>query len=143
MAIGPKPRQLPDTLTRKPFLNYQIVVVAGPRHPLARVQARPTQLREQTWLLGPSAAGDDTVVRGMLRRYDVPEENQRIFQSHAAALEETTHNKGVSLALSFAVADDISNGRLVATLRAGRDRRRGVEHHDPARAQLSFPPRQS
>ena len=52
-------------------------------------------------------------MRGMLRRYDVPEENQRIFQSHAAALEETTHNKGISLALSFAVADDIANGRLV------------------------------
>jgi DNA-binding transcriptional LysR family regulator len=114
VAIGPKPRQLPDNLAGKPFLNYQIVVVAGPRHPLARVQARPTQLREQTWLLGPSAAGDDTVVRGMLRRFDVPEEHQRIFQSHAAALEETSHNKGISLALSFAVADDISNGRLVA-----------------------------
>ncbi|MGO8861289.1 MAG: LysR family transcriptional regulator [Acidimicrobiales bacterium] len=113
VAIGPKPALLPDTMTRKPFLNYHIVVVSGPRHPLARVQSRPTQLRDQTWLLGPSAAGDDAVVRGMLRRYDVPEENQRIFQSHAAALEETTHNKGVSLALSFAVADDISNGRLV------------------------------
>ena len=114
VAIGPKPRQLPDNVTGKPFLNYQIVVVAGPRHPLAHLQARPTQLREQTWLLGPSAAGDDTVVRGMLRRFDVPEEHQRIFQSHAAALEETSHNKGISLALSFAVADDISNGRLVA-----------------------------
>jgi DNA-binding transcriptional LysR family regulator len=113
VAIGPKPGQLPDTLIRKAFLNYQIVVVAGPRHPLARLQVRPTQLREQTWLLGPSAAGDDAVVRGMLRRYDVPEEHQRIFQSHAAALEETTHNKGISLALSFAVADDIANGRLV------------------------------
>ena len=113
VAIGPKPGQLPDTLVRKSFLNYQIVVVAGPRHPLARVQTRPTQLRDQTWLLGPSAAGDDAVVRGMLRRYDVPEEHQRIFQSHAAALEETTHNKGISLALSFAVVDDIANGRLV------------------------------
>jgi DNA-binding transcriptional LysR family regulator len=114
VAIGPKPGQLPDSLVRKPFLNYQVVVVAGPHHPLAGLQARPTQLRDQIWLLGPSAAGDDTVVRGMLRRYDVPEENQRIFQSHAAALEETTHNKGVSLALSFAVADDIANRRLVA-----------------------------
>ena len=113
VAIGPKPRQLPETLVAKSFLNYQIIVVAGPRHPLARVQTRPTQLREQIWLLGPSAAGDDAVVRGMLRRYDVPEEHQRIFQSHAAALEETTHNKGISLALSFAVADDIANGRLV------------------------------
>jgi len=113
VAIGPKPAHLLESLVRKPFLNYQIVAVSGPRHPLARVQTRPTQLREQTWLLGPSAAGDDNVVRGMLRRYDVPEEHQRIFQSHAAALEETRHNKGISLALSTAVADDVANGRLV------------------------------
>jgi DNA-binding transcriptional LysR family regulator len=113
VAIGPKPHQLTETFIAKSFLNYQIIVVAGPHHPLARVQTRPTQLREQIWLLGPSAAGDDTAVRGMLRRYDVPEEHQRIFQSHAAALDETTHNKGISLALSFAVADDIANGRLV------------------------------
>ncbi|HVA10306.1 MAG TPA: LysR family transcriptional regulator [Acidimicrobiales bacterium] len=113
VAIGPKPGHLPDTLVRKPFLNYQIIVVAGPRHSLAGVQSRPTQLRDQTWLLGPSAAGDDAVVRGMLRRYDVPEDRQRIFQSHVAALEETKHNKGISLALSFAVADDIASGRLV------------------------------
>ena len=73
----------------------------------------PTRIRDQTWLLGPSAVGDDAVVRGMLRRYDVPEQHQRIFQSHAAAIEETKHNKGISLALSFAVADDITSGRLV------------------------------
>jgi DNA-binding transcriptional LysR family regulator len=113
VAIGQKPAQLPDPIRPKAFLNYQIVLVAGPRHPLAHVQSRPTQLREQTWLLGPSAAGDDSVVRGMLRRYDVPDGHQRIFQSHAAAIEETRHNQGVSLAVSFAVFEDIAKGRLV------------------------------
>ncbi|MCU1495530.1 MAG: LysR family transcriptional regulator [Acidimicrobiaceae bacterium] len=113
VAIGPKPGNLPEAARHKPFLNYQIFVVAGPGHPLARVQARPAQLREQIWLLGPSAAGDDAAVHTMLRRFDVPEAQQRIFQSHAAALEETRHNNGVALALSFAVADDVANGRLV------------------------------
>ncbi len=36
----------------------------------------------------------------MLRRLGVPEENQQIFQSHAAALEEAKRGKGVALALS-------------------------------------------
>ena len=112
VALGPKPASLAGTVVHLPFLNYQIVVVAGPGHPLAKAQARPAQLREQTWLLGPSAAGDDGVVRMMLRRFDVPESRQRIFQSHAAALEETMHNEGLSLALSVAVADDLAHGRL-------------------------------
>ena len=38
-----------------PVLNYQVVLVVGPDHPLAGARARPAQLREQTWLLGPSA----------------------------------------------------------------------------------------
>ena len=113
VAIGQKPARLPDTLAHTTFLNYQVMVVGGPAHPLARADARPAQLREQTWLLGPSAAGDDAVVRTLLRRFDVPEERQRIYQSHAAALEETRHNEGLSLALSFAVADDLAHGRLV------------------------------
>ena len=113
VAIGPKPKQLPETLTSKPFMNYQIVIVCGPGHPLANTQTRPSQLREQTWLLGPSAAGDDSVVRSMLRRFDVPDDRQRIFQSHAAALEETQRNSGICLALSFAVADAVGGGSLV------------------------------
>jgi hypothetical protein len=49
----------------------------------------------------------------MLRQLDIPEERQRIFQSHAAALEEAKRNNGVALAVSFAVAADVANGRLV------------------------------
>ena len=48
------------------------------------------QVRRQTWHLGPSAVETDGVVPAMLRSLGVPEQQQRIFQSHAAALEETT-----------------------------------------------------
>ena len=51
----------------------------------------------------------------MLRHLDVPEAHQRIFQSHAAALEEAKRGNGVALALSFAVAGDLAQGRLVAS----------------------------
>jgi DNA-binding transcriptional LysR family regulator len=113
VAIGTVPPDLPETIVHKPFLNYHIVLVAGPEHPLAGAQVRAAQLREQTWLLGPSAAGDDPAVHRMLLRFDVPEKHQRIYQSHAAALEETRHSNGVAPALSFAVAEDITDGRLV------------------------------
>ncbi len=113
VAIGSKPAQLPASLAHTTFLNYQIVVAAGPGHPLAHVHARPAQLRDQVWMLGPSAAEVGGAVQAMLRRFDVPEQRQRIFQSQAAALEETKRNEGLALALSPAVADDLSHGRLV------------------------------
>lgn len=113
VAIGPKPSRLSGAVAHTAFLNYQIIVVAGPGHPLAKVPTRPAQLREQVWLLGPSAAGDDGIATTMLRRFDVPEERQRIFQSHAAAIEESMHNEGLALALSWTVTDDLAHGRLV------------------------------
>lgn len=113
VAIGPRPRLLPDDVVHKAFLNYQIVVVVGPGHPLAGMQVRSTHLREQTWLLGPSAVEHEGAVPELLRHFDVPERRQQIYQSHSAALEEARRNKGVALAVSFAVAADVANGRLL------------------------------
>ena len=87
-------------------------MVAGPDHPLAKIHSSVGQLRDQTWLLGPSAATDIGLVPSILRRINVPEENQQIFQSHAAALEEAKRGKGIALAVSFAVAQDLANGYL-------------------------------
>ena len=113
VAIGPRMSSGTNALVCRPFLNYHVVAVVGIGHALAAAAPRPALLREQTWLLGPSAAGEDGVVPAMLRQLDIPEERQRIFQSHAAALEEAKRNNGVALALSFAVAADLANGRLV------------------------------
>jgi DNA-binding transcriptional LysR family regulator len=113
VAIGPAAQGVDPSIICRPFLNYQIVVVAGPDHPLSKVRAGPSQLREQTWLLGPSAASEAGVVPTMLRRINVPESRQRIFQSHAAALEEAKRNNGLALAVSFAVAHDLAAGGLV------------------------------
>jgi DNA-binding transcriptional LysR family regulator len=113
VAIGPAPEGLDESVICQPFLNYQIVAVVGAGHPLARVHPGPSQLREQMWLLGPSAASEIGVIPAMLRRINVPEGNQRIFQSHAAALEEAKRNNGLALAVSFAVAQDLAKGDLV------------------------------
>ena len=112
ITIGPAAYGAPGPLLHKPFLNYDILAVAGPDHPMAGRSLTTAQAREQTWLLGPSAAGDEGVVPEMLRTLGIPESRQRIFQSDAGALEETKRTRGVALAVRFAVAVDLAAGRL-------------------------------
>lgn len=112
VAIGPRPREVDEGMICQPFLNYQVVAVASPSHPTTKIHASLPQLREQTWLLGPSAATENGAVPSLLRRLEVPESHQRVFQSHAAALEEAKRGKGVALAVSFAVSQDIATGYL-------------------------------
>ena len=113
VALGPVSSDVDPSLLCTSFLKYQIVVVMGAGHPMARTRMSLDQLGAQMWLLGPSAAAAVGVVPGMLRRLRIAEDHQQIFQSDAAALEETQRNKGVSLAVSFAVAQDVAKGRLV------------------------------
>lgn len=112
VAIGPTPPDLDASIVAKSFLNYQIAAVAGPDHPLTAIHPSQEQLREQTWLLGPSAAVDVGLVAATLRRLSIPEEHQQIFQSHAAALEEAKRGRGIALAVSFAVSQDVTLGNL-------------------------------
>ncbi|MDB1086436.1 LysR family transcriptional regulator [Streptomyces sp. ACA25] len=112
VAIGPRPAGIDDAMTCTPFLNYQMLPVIGADHPLAGVRASTAELRDQTWLLGPSAIGRVGMVPLLLRRLQVPEHNQRIFQSHAAAVEEAKHGKGIALAVAFAVSKDLAGGDL-------------------------------
>jgi DNA-binding transcriptional LysR family regulator len=112
IAIGTAPGRMPEALLHKPFLNYDVVAVVAPEHRLAGRPVSAAEAREATWLLGPSAAGEDGVIPGMLRHLAIPEAHQRIFQSDAAAIDETKRGQGVSLALRFAVATDLRVGRL-------------------------------
>ena len=93
-TIGPRIARPENTLSSKLFLNYQIVAVASPDHPVLATPTNAAQLRQQTWLLGPSAAEDAGVITALLHRLGVPEDRQQIFQSHAAALEETKRGRG-------------------------------------------------
>jgi LysR family transcriptional regulator, low CO2-responsive transcriptional regulator len=113
IAIGPEPAILDSAVISRPIMNFQIILVVGPDHPMATVSATPRQLREQTWLLGPSAAADVGGVPTLLRRLAVPQDHQQIFQSHAAAIEEAHRSKGVAPVLSYAVAQDLARGQLV------------------------------
>ena len=116
ITLGPAPADPGPALVVRPFLKYQIIAVAGPE---ATIGATPAHLREQTWMLGPAAGSTDGEVAAMLRKLAIPESRQRIFQSEAAALEEVQRAGGVTLALGFAVAKDLSSRRLVQIKGAG------------------------
>lgn len=115
VALGPAGTGLESdgTIAVRPFLKYQIITVAAADHPLAGASPTPAQLREQQWMLGPSAGSVDGEIASMLRSLAIPEANQRIFQSDAAALEEVQRVGGLTITIGFAVAKDLSAGRLV------------------------------
>src|SRR5262249_48195930 len=93
IAIGPAAEssessiRADDSIFVRPFLKYQIIAVAAPKSPLAVGVPTPALLRQQHWMLGPSAGGVDGEIATMLRDLAIPESHQRIFQSDAAALE--------------------------------------------------------
>jgi DNA-binding transcriptional LysR family regulator len=111
-----------DTIFVRPFLKYQIIAVVAPNSPLAVGIPAPALLRQQQWMLGPSAGSVDGEIANMLRSLAIPESQQRIFQSDAAALEEVQRVGGVSLTIGFAVAKDLAAGRLTHVSGPGLDR---------------------
>lgn len=125
VAIGPTASHPSPELQHVPFLNYEVVVVARPDHPLAGGPVPVARVRRVAWCLGPSAADPDGAIPAMLRRLGIPEEQQQIFQSDAAALEETKRSDGVMPAVRFAVAGDLSAHRLVVLTGAGMRARAG------------------
>ncbi len=117
VAIGPAEPGVgghgPEGFVQKPFLAFDLQVVTGPEHPLASAHATADALTRAVWLLGPTAIGTSCEVQAMLQRLHVPEENQRIFQSEAAALDEAGRSTGLSLAVMFAAKSDVTSGRIV------------------------------
>ena len=98
IAIGPASESSigsDGSLFVRPFLKYQIITVVAPNSPLAVGIPTPALLRQQQWMLGPSAGSVDGEIANMLRGLAIPESQQRIFQSDAAALEEVQRVGGV------------------------------------------------
>ncbi|HEU4362392.1 MAG TPA: LysR family transcriptional regulator [Mycobacterium sp.] len=116
IAIGPTSESSTgsgDSISVLPFLKYQIIAVTAPGSTLPQTGLTLPLLREQDWMLGPSAGSVDGEIATILRDLAIPESQQRIFQSDAAALAEVRRVGGVTLAIKFAVAKDLAAGRLV------------------------------
>jgi DNA-binding transcriptional LysR family regulator len=113
VAIGPTTRRDPERIRVAEFLRYQLVTVIGIDHVLASQNASAKSLAQQTWLLGPSAVDPSSGAWQMLRRFEVSEDRQRIFQNHSAALNEARVGKGIALCPQHALANELKDGRLV------------------------------
>ena len=112
IALGPAAQNTDGAITVRPFLKYQTIAVAAAGSPLVTGVPTPARLREQQWMLGPSAGSVDGEIATMLRHLAIPESQQRIFQSDAAATEEVQRVGGVTLTIGFAVSKDLAAGRL-------------------------------
>ena len=112
ITLGPLEDVSESSIAVRPFLKYQIITVAAPDSPLVTNVPTPALLREQHWMLGPSAGSVDGEIAAMLRALAISESRQRIFQSDAAALEEVQRVGGVTLTIGFAVSKDLAAGRL-------------------------------
>jgi DNA-binding transcriptional LysR family regulator len=112
VAIGPTPKRDPDRIGVAEFLRYQLVAVVGIDHILASQKSSSKALTQQNWLLGPSAVDPSSGASQMLRRFEVSESKQRIFQNHAAALNEARVGKGIALCPQHALANELDDGRL-------------------------------
>jgi DNA-binding transcriptional LysR family regulator len=115
IALGPNIDDASSngSLVVRPFLKYQILTIAPPGSPLATKPPTTALLSEQQWMLGPSAGNADGEIASILRTLAIPESQQRIFQSDAAALEEVQRVGGVTLAIGFAVGKDLSAKRVI------------------------------
>ncbi len=113
LAIGPAAAAVPEHVVGRPFLAFDLQVVAAPDHPYAGRQVTRDELRAATWYLGPSAIGIHGAIPATLAALGVPEERQRIFQNEAAALEEARRSEGLSPAVVFAANSDLTAQRIV------------------------------
>lgn len=115
IALGPSAADgtPSDAIAVRPFLKYQILTIAAPSSPLSGRTPTSALLREQEWMLGPSAGNADGEIAAILRNLAIPESQQRIFQSDAAALEEVQRVGGVTLAVGFVVGKDLGAGRVI------------------------------
>lgn len=107
--------------TSREFLRYQLLLVVAPGHPLGGRRVSGGQLQAVPWLLGPSAAEAGGATNELLRRFNVPEANQRIFQSHAAALAEARDGRGVGIVPEFRAREALRDGHLLRVATAGAD----------------------
>jgi len=99
-----------------------IITAVAPNSPLAAGIPTLALLRQQHWMLGPSAGSVGGEIATILRSLAIPESQQRIFQSEAAALEEVMHAGGATLTIGFTVAKDLAARRLAHVTGPGLDR---------------------
>jgi LysR family transcriptional regulator, low CO2-responsive transcriptional regulator len=109
VALGPAARPTPG-IEAVPFLRYKLVVVAGPRHRLARGRDLTARaLAGERWLVGPEAAE----LARFFAEHRLPPPEQGVFATDAAAQSAAAAGEGVMLAIAHTVIDALRRGTLV------------------------------
>jgi DNA-binding transcriptional LysR family regulator len=109
VALGPR---LPG-LDGKPMLRYRLVVVAGPRHALARAErVSRSAVTRQNWLVDASGADPASEVGHLLATLRVPDARVRVFPSLDAVWNAAADGEGVAPGIAHLVARDVVRGRL-------------------------------
>lgn len=119
VVVGPQGSTNAAGARTRDFLRYEMLLVVGHRHDLAGRRCSAEQLMAHPWLLGPSAIEAHGATAALLRRFRIPEDQQRIFQSHAAALTEVEAGAGVGLVPKFRVQQALDDQRLHLVSTAG------------------------
>lgn len=111
-AIAPVDARV-DGLDAVPFLRYEVLLVAAPALGSTDRRVHTRSAARLPWVLGPSAAEPAGATSRLLEALRVPGSNRRVYQNHAAAVDEARRGGGVAPALGWTVADDLREGRLV------------------------------
>jgi DNA-binding transcriptional LysR family regulator len=120
VALGPRPSPRPgQPLEEQPFLRYQRVVVAAPRHPLAgRAELPPAALSGCTWVRGPGEREPGTAEERFAAAVGCPVDVVHA-DDDSSALAAARAGRGLLLALGHLAAADLRRGTLVRLPIAG------------------------
>lgn len=119
LALGPSLGSSADGIERSEFVRYQLTAVVAPNHPMAGHRLTTANAGTCQWLVGPSAVESGGVTNRLLRELAVPESNELVYQSNAAALSEARMGTGIALALAHKVAAEIKTGKLLSVALPG------------------------
>jgi LysR family transcriptional regulator, low CO2-responsive transcriptional regulator len=116
VALGSRPgRDVGAGIEAVPFLRITLVVLAGPRHVLARRRdIAPSAIAGETWLVGPSGAEPWTATGAFLAASGLAPREVLAFPSFGAARAQVAAGRGLTLAIAHTVLDEVERGALVA-----------------------------
>jgi DNA-binding transcriptional LysR family regulator len=107
-VLGGAPAPAPG-IDAAPFLRYKLIVVASPRHRLARARdVRLADLAAERWLVGPSR---EDLAR-LFARAGMAAPEPGAFATEAAAQAAAAAGEGVALAIGHTVLEPIRRGAL-------------------------------
>jgi DNA-binding transcriptional LysR family regulator len=110
VALGPRLTGFDTT----PMLRHRLVVVAGPRHRLAREgRVGLRSLAGQNWMVDGEGADPASEGGMLLARLGVCSDRIRVFPSLSAAWSAAADGHGVAPGVEHLVAGDVEQGRLV------------------------------